>query len=60
MKKEPVVSQFSGFYKTTWPLDEIYSKWILILYKLWLKLYEETMNPYKPYREALLEFMWDI
>ena len=33
---------------------------MLILYKPWLKSYEEIMTPHNTYREALLEFMWDV
>ena len=34
MNKKPVIPQFFGFHNMpTWPLDETYSKWILILYK---------------------------
>lgn len=55
-----IVPQFFGYLdKATWPLDETYSKWTLILFKPWKKKAEEVKGSYESYAEALEAYMKD-
>ena len=55
-----IIPQFFGFNNhPTWPLEEAYSKWNLVLFKPWREKNETLKEGYTTYAEALWDYIYD-
>lgn len=58
-KKEKFAPQFIGFKQVAkWPLEEVYSKWVLAIYKPWRGSID-SLKLDGSFSKQLVHYMWD-